>query len=143
MSGKSWKPGFVATSAKPLKFQVRSTRYFACTAHFSHSIHAITSGVKKLSFAMPTRLVYRGFANMKLPEAFEVADKFGIRAGADYAFMSTTMEQDVALGYSLDPSGKDTASTLLSIQMDEANRGAAISFLSYYPVSHPYHPPTW
>ena len=59
------------------------------------------------------------------------ASKFGVAAGADFGFMSTTLDQAVALHYS---KGKDTAaSTVLSIQMDEANRGALIAFLSYYP----------
>ena len=45
--------------------------------------------------------------------------------------MSTTLDQAVALQYSGGNVG--AASTVLSIQMDEANRGALIAFLSYYP----------
>ena len=53
---------------------------------------------------------------MRLPEVFRVKDKFGVRAGADYGFMSTTLDQAVALHYS---SGNEAAAnTVLSIQMD-------------------------
>ena len=102
---------------------------------FAYSIHGIASGAGKLAFALPTKEVYRGFAGMRLPAAFRVPDKFGIRAGADYGFMSTTLDQGVALHYS--GGNEDAASTVLAIQMDEANRGALIAFLSYYRATRP------
>jgi hypothetical protein len=52
--------------------------------------------------------------------------------GADYAFMSTTLDREVAMTYSMGTS-TDTASTVLSMTMDSRNRGAFIAFLSQYP----------
>ena len=43
-------------------------------------------------------------------------------------FMSTTLDQQIALEYSLGEGQQP--STVLGIQMDERNRGALISFLS-------------
>ena len=51
---------------------------------FLHSIHGIASGANKLSFALPTKEVYRGFAGMRLPKAFREKDKFGVAAGAGF-----------------------------------------------------------
>ena len=42
---------------------------------FLYSVHGIASGAKKLSFALPTKEVYRGFAGMRLPKAFRHKDK--------------------------------------------------------------------
>ena len=47
----------------------------------------------------------------------------------DYGFMSTTLDQAVALHYSK-AKESSAVSTVLAIQMDESNRGALISFLS-------------
>ena len=98
---------------------------------YAHTIHEIANGAGALSFALPTREVYRGLSAMKLPKNFLISDKFGVKAGADYGFMSTTLNQEVALEYSTWADGQ--ASTVIAIQMDEQNRGAPISVLSYYP----------
>ena len=45
--------------------------------------------------------------------------------------MSTALDQSVALGYA--KGNESQPSTVLSIQMDEQNRGAFISSISYYP----------
>ena len=100
---------------------------------FMQSIHGIAIGTKKLSFALPTKEVYRGLSGMMLPACFREKDKFGIAAGADYGFMSTTLDQGVALSYSKGET-KNAASTVFAIQMDELNRGALVAFLSYYPT---------
>ena len=56
----------------------------------------------------------------------------------DYGFMSTTLDQAVALHYSKARESA-AASTVLAIQMDESNRGALIAFLSYYRAIWPEH----
>ena len=37
---------------------------------FVYSIHGVASGARKLSFALPTKEVFRGFGGMKLPACF-------------------------------------------------------------------------
>ena len=61
---------------------------------------------------------------------FRVEDKFGIRMGAEYAFMSTTLDKNVARQYCVG----ELASTLIEAQMDSHNRGALITPFSYYPA---------
>ena len=41
----------------------------AIVSRFAYSIHGIAECVGKLSLALPTKKVYRGFAEMRLPEA--------------------------------------------------------------------------
>ena len=64
-------------------------------------------------------------------KAFRVANKVGVRAGGEYGFMSTALDQAVALSYA--KGQENEPSTVLSIQMGEQNRGAFISSISYYP----------
>ena len=52
------------------------------TARFAVTIHTISSAVYRLSFALPTTLVYRGFVGMRLPRSFQIANKFGNRLGS-------------------------------------------------------------
>ena len=64
------------------------------------TIHAIASALKKVSRA--TELpqggkVYRGMSGVKLPEAFEVKDKYGCRGGVELGFMSTSTDKEQAL----------------------------------------------
>ena len=52
-------------------------------------------------------------------QAFCKPDKYGVCAGADYGFTSTTLEQSVALSYSQDTEA--TASTMVAIQASLPN----------------------
>ena len=45
---------------------------------FIHTMFAMATGINKLSFALPTREVYRGMADMQLPHVFRVEDKLGL-----------------------------------------------------------------
>ena len=54
--------------------------------------------------------VYRGMAGMALPDEFWHENEFGVRGGVENAFMSTTLDAQVAMGYA---SGSDRAGLCL------------------------------
>ena len=68
--------------------------------NYSNVIHAILSGIAKLSqvSGIPAgRRVYRGVGGMRLPACFYVRNDKGVLGGAERAFMSTTTNRDVAI----------------------------------------------
>ena len=68
--------------------------------NYSNVIHAILSGIAKLSqvSGIPAgRRVYRGVGGMRLPACFYVPNDKGVLGGAERAFMSTTTNRDVAI----------------------------------------------
>ena len=75
--------------------------------------------------------VYRGISGMALPDAFWHANEFGVRGGVESAFMSTTLERNVAMGYASDD--KATMGIVIEAQQGQVNRGADMSWLSQYP----------
>jgi hypothetical protein len=95
------------------------------------TIHAINHGTIKLSRLSVAKEVHRGFTGMKLPEFFFTPNLDGVRGGGEFGFMSTTAERKVALGYTEGWAGAPR--TLLSANMDLANRGAFVGFISQYP----------
>ena len=50
--------------------------------------------------------VYRGIAGMKLPDEFWEANDYGVKGGVEPAFMSTTLNRDVAMGYAASDSSR-------------------------------------
>jgi hypothetical protein len=100
-------------------------------ACFTSTLHTINSGVVKLSQLQPATVVYRGISGMKLPEPFLVSSKHNVRGGIEYAFMSTTLDRNVALRYAT--SGTGEPSTLMVMQMGMVDRGAQLDWLSQYP----------
>ena len=68
---------------------------------------------------------------MKLPDEFWEANKYGVKGGVEPAFMSTTLEVDVAMGYAAGDNSK--MGIVLEIRQGMVNRGADISWLSQYP----------
>ena len=87
---------------------------------FTSTLHAVNSGVVKLSQLQPATVVYRGVSGMKLPEPFLVPSKFNVRGGVEYGFMSATLDQRVALRYAT--SNPDEPSTLMVMQVTHAGR---------------------
>ena len=75
--------------------------------------------------------MYRGIADKKLPDEFWEANKYGVKGGVEAAFMSTTLEVDVAMGYAAGDGSK--MGIVLEIRQGMVNRGADISWLSQYP----------
>ena len=54
------------------------------TGRFVTTIHAVNSGIIKLSVLTPVVDVYRGAAGLKIPDQLEVASKFGGRLGIEF-----------------------------------------------------------
>ena len=63
------------------------------------TLHAINSGIIKLSKQTKACTVYRGVAGGVLPEQFWTPNEFGVRGGIEGAFMSTTKDRRVAMQY--------------------------------------------
>jgi hypothetical protein len=97
---------------------------------FLYTIHALASGVIKLSRFQSTCEVWRGLSGGVLPESFMVQDKFGCCGGIDFGFMSTTTNKKVAHDYARTKS----PSIVFKMVMGLIDRGADISWLSQYPM---------
>ncbi|KAJ1487583.1 hypothetical protein T484DRAFT_1888801 [Baffinella frigidus] len=100
---------------------------------FTTTLHAVHSGIFKLSQVSPPERVYRGVANRAITgEDMRVGSfvemNMSWRAGAQ----SFSRDKNVALAYSR-VEGKNTASYVFEVQEGEVDRGADISPLSYYP----------
>jgi len=103
---------------------------------YTTTLHAINSAIIKLGKLTKAIKVYRGIAGMKLPSEFWIPNEFGVRGGVEKAFMSTTTEQAVAMGYASDGRGAKQAPCMgivIEVQQGMVNRGADISRLSQYP----------
>ena len=102
---------------------------------YTTTLHAINSAIIKLGKLTKAIKVYRGIAGMKLPNEFWIPNEFGVRGGVEKAFMSTTTEQAVAMGYASGGRGAKQASIgiVIEVQQGMVNRGADISRLSQYP----------
>ena len=93
------------------------------------TLHVINSAIVKLSKLTKVSKVYRGVSGMRLPASFMEANNLGVRGGIEPAFMSTSLNREVALEYA---GGKDVG-LVLEIQQGMVSRGADISFVSQYP----------
>jgi HEAT repeat protein len=102
-----------------------------CKANkYTTTLHVINSSIVKLSKLTTATKVYRGISGGRLPKHFRVANEYGVRGGIDPAFMSTTLDRAVALGYAASSGGPGV---VLSIQQGMVDRGADIGWLSQYP----------
>ena len=110
-----------------------------CSRHlnmYTTTLHAINSAIVKLGKLTFVEVVYRGVAGRMLPKQFWEANEFGIKGGIETAFMSTTLNRDVALSYA---AGDGTGTGFVfELQQGMVNRGADISFLSQYPHEKEY-----
>ena len=97
---------------------------------YTTTLHSINSSIVKLGKLTLANKVYRGIAGMKLPDQFWTPNEFGVRGGVEQAFMSTTTEMSVAMGYA---SGGRGAGIVIEVQQGMVDRGADISWLSQYP----------
>ena len=69
---------------------------------------------------------------MALPEEFWEPNEFGVKGGVESAFMSTTLEREVAMGYAAGDR-RSRMGIVIEVQQGMVNRGADISWLSQYP----------
>ena len=58
-----------------------------------------------------------------------MANEYGVRGGIEGAFMSTTVDRQVAMNYA----ASGTSGIVFEIQQGMVDRGAEVSFLSQYP----------
>ena len=96
---------------------------------YTTTLHAVNSAVIKLGKLTKAETVYRGIGGKALPTEFWTPNDFGVRGGVEPAFMSTTLNREVAMTYA---SGSDVG-IVLAIRQGMVNRGADISWLSQYP----------
>ena len=66
---------------------------------FIYTIHIFSSCILKLSRIHCITKVYRGIKNGILPASFLEPNKYGVRGGVEYGFMSTTTDRLVAFSY--------------------------------------------
>jgi ankyrin repeat protein len=95
---------------------------------FTNTIHALASAIKKLqglAAEEPSTRLYRGLGGLDVA-AFVASCGF-----TDKAFMSTTKDRKIALGYS--GVHKGLVGTILCIETSTTNNGAVISEFSQYP----------
>ncbi len=75
------------------------------TGLYPETADCINSAIVKLSKLTLASKVYRGVHDFTLPEQFWTANKFGVKGGIDGAFMSTTLNRDVAMDYAVGEGG--------------------------------------
>jgi WD40 repeat protein len=103
---------------------------------YSTTIFVLVSAVQKLSrfTRIPLgTLLYRGLGGkMDLPDIFFQIDSKGCSGYAEWAFLSTTSDRNVALGYSGVKERRPKAMVMV-IETSSIDRGADISEFSQYP----------
>jgi len=115
----------------PMYVQYNNTLRKQVFGQFVTTLHAINSGIVKLSKLTKATTVYRGVTGL-LPNEFWEENEHGVLGGVERAFMSTSTQRDVALGY-MNQSNK-TAKILFEIRMGMIDRGADVSCLSQFPA---------
>ena len=96
------------------------------------AVHAINSAIVKSAKLTVAAKIYRGVAGMALPDEFWTPNDVGVRGGVERAFLSTTTERSVAMGYAATGGGA-TCGLVFEIQQGMVDRGADLSWLSQYP----------
>ena len=97
--------------------------------NYTTTLHIINSSCVKLSKIMTAQKVYRGVSGGVLPSEFWAKNEWNVAGGVEFAFMSTTLDKEVALHYG----GSGGAGLCFEIQMGMVDRGASPSWLSQYP----------
>ena len=108
---------------------------------FTTTIFVLVSAVQKLTRAIKMAegtILYRGLGGlMDLPERFHQPDSLGCLGYAEWAFMSTTANRDVAIKYSGVEDGKPKA-TVLMIRTGAVDRAASLQDYSQYQDEREY-----
>jgi hypothetical protein len=97
---------------------------------YTTTLHAINSSIVKLGKLTVATKVFRGISGRVLPKEFWEANEFGVKGGIESAFMSTTLNEKVAISYA---SSGDGTGFVFEIQQGMVDRGADIGFISQYP----------
>jgi len=96
---------------------------------YTTTLHAINSGIVKLSKFTKATTVYRGVSGV-LPEAFWLDNEHGVKGGIELGFMSTTTNRATAVQYMNQE--KKTARMIFEIKMGMVDRGADLGWASQY-----------
>ena len=96
---------------------------------YTTTIHVINSFIVKMGKMTKAKPVYRGMSGRIFPNSFWVPNEQGVMGGVEYAFMSTTLDREVAFLYS----STSKVASILEIRMGMVDRGADVSWLSQYP----------
>ena len=95
---------------------------------YTTTLHGINSAIIKLGKLTTATKVYRGVSGMKLPNEFWRPNQFGVKGGIENAFMSTSLDKSVAMGYAKGDGSRP--GIVIEVQQGMVNRGAALSWLS-------------
>jgi hypothetical protein len=117
---------------------------------YSTTIAVLASAIQKISrvaIIPEGTIFYRGLSRrMELPDAFFRPDSMGRRGFAEWGFLSTTSNKDVALTYSYSGWGQADATApipiVIKISSSAVDRGASIHVFSQYPTVRPLYPVT-
>ena len=109
---------------------------------YSTTIAVLASAIQKISrvaIIPEGTIFYRGLSRrMELPDAFFRADSMGRRGYAEWGFLSTTSNKEVALTYSYSGGGEADATApipiVIKISSSAVDRGASIHVFSQYPT---------
>ena len=108
---------------------------------FTTTIFVLVSAVQKLSRSIKVKdgtLLYRGLGGlMDIPKRFRKPDHKGCLGYAEWAFMSTTADREVAIKYSGVEDGRPKA-TVLVIRTGAVDRGACLQEYSQYQGEREY-----
>ena len=99
---------------------------------YTSSLHAINSCIVKTGKLSQAAKVYRGISGGMLPAEFWTPNSHGVRGGIESAFMSTTLNRQVALEYASN-GGAGRAGIVFEIQQGMVDRGADMAWISQYP----------
>ena len=116
---------------------------------YSTTIAVLASAIQKISrvaIIPEGTIFYRGLSRrMELPDAFFRPDGMGRRGFAEWGFLSTTSNKDVALTYSYSGGGEADATApipiVIKISSSAVDRGASIHVFSQYPTVLPLSTP--
>eukprot|EP00966_Prymnesium_polylepis_P019843 457517-Prymnesium_polylepis.1 len=116
---------------EPAKGSITLDEVMLSLTRYTTTLHAINSGIIKLSKLTKATTVYRGVTGL-LPDDFWEPNEHDIMGGVELGFMSTSRNKEVALGY-MRQNTESTAKVLLQIRMGMIDRGADVSCLSQFP----------
>ena len=103
-------------------------------------MHVINSAIVKSSKLTIAAKVYRGVAGGRLPDSFWTPNEYNVRGGIEGAFLSTTLDRQVAFDYAGNNPGKP--GLIFEVQMGMVDRGAELKWLSQCaPLLTHAHPP--
>ena len=120
-----------ATLFEPARGDVPIAQAIQSLNKYTTTLHAINSAIVKLGKLTKATKVFRGVAGLALPAEFWTPNAFDVRGGVEPAFMSTTLERDVAMGYAAGDGSK--MGFVIEVQQGMVSRGASMDFLSQYP----------